>query len=182
MSWEPSPPQRKLLFACTVVVLTAVGIYLTAPELFGAGDPGRRTPAPNAPGAVAEPPRDGRPSGATRSAATPSPSAAESTVLPAYTKTALSFMRAFTDTGRSADAWHDGVARHSTADLADGLAHTDPESVPEGAPTGRTRVLSTGETGAEIAVPLDSGTRIVVTVTSVGRGYAVSDVRPQGDR
>lgn len=186
MSWEPSPPQRKLLFAGTVVLLTGVGIYLTTPELpelFGAGTPDDGAAAPSPPGVTAPFPRDGTvPPASTPSPSGTVPSAVESSARPAYTRTALRFVRAFTDTDRPASAWHEDVAGHSTSDLADGLSYTDAETVPEGAPTGETRVLSTGETGARIAVALDTGNSIVVTVTYAGDGLAVSDVRPEGER
>lgn len=184
MSWEPSPFQRKLLFGATVAVLTGVGIYLTTPEFVGAGDPATPGPSPSPPGAVATPsPGATSPGGGmTTASSTPAPSAVESSARPAYRRAALEFVRAFTDADRPASQWHDDVARHSTANLADGLAYTDPETVPSGTPTGESQVLSTGETGAEIAVALDTGSRIVVTVTSTGDGVAASDVRPGRQR
>lgn len=174
MSWDPSPGQRKLVFALTVVVLAAVGVYLTAPGLFGGGSSGREPAAePAGAGTAATETPAGRPASPTPSStttSTPSPAPHRDMV--------LRFARAFTSTDRSADAWHEAVAPYCTPALADALSYTDPRTVPHGSPTGATRLAGTGETAVEVAVPLDSGTRLLVTVVQAGKGYAVSDVRP----
>lgn len=193
MSWDPNPAQRKLLFAGIVVALAAIGVYLTAPSLFGrhsrdpssttregrirepvsAGEPGSR----DSPSAMA--PDTASPRSSPPDVAQPTPTIPPSEA--PYAKTVLRFTRAFTDTDRSADAWHKAVARYCTPALAEALSYTAPRAVPEGKPTGDMMLVQTGDNVVQVAVPLDSGRRILVTVTSVGEGYEVSDVRP-GDR
>lgn len=178
MSWDPSPAQRKVVFVCIVLALAAVGIYLTAPGLFG-GRPEGRSSAASPTTAAAD--RVGETAGASPSASAYVPTPSPSPQLPdsgPYEKTVLRFAHGFTNTDRSAEAWHDAVAPYCTTELAKALSFTDPETVPDGQPTGTTRPVGMGETSVQVEVPLDSGTSILVTVVTDDGGYAVSDVRP----
>lgn len=182
MSWDPSPGQRKVVFVCIVLALAAVGVYLTAPGLFGDGSDGRSSVAAPTTAGSADRVGESTPAGVSPSASatisTPSPSEPELPDSGPYEKTVLRFARGFTNTERSAEAWHDAVAPYCTTELAKALSYTDPETVPDGEPTGKTRPVAMGETSVQVEVPLDSGTSILVTVVADDEGYAVSDVRP----
>lgn len=189
---NPTPGQRMAVFACVVVALAAVGVYLTAPGLFGGGSqerpPGGSAASPSTRAAAPVPqddsPRQSPPGPGASATATPTASASTRptpAVSPSatYTKVVLRFARTFTRTDRSAEEWHDAVARYCTRDLAHALSYTDPRTVPHGSPTGDTRLVGTDENAVQVAVPLDSGASILVTVTRGDGDYTVSDVRPE---
>jgi hypothetical protein len=82
--------------------------------------------------------------------------------------------------GESAAQWQRRLAPLATDDLAAALRLTDPSSLPDATPSGEPDVRFVAQSSALVAVPLSSGTTVLVTVinTPGGGGWRVSDIQP----
>jgi hypothetical protein len=132
--------------ALVVVVLALVGIGRliggSAPSgVVGSGD---RTAVPTAD------PSDGDDSVV---GATPTPPVNDTSVLAA----AGDFTTAWLRRDLSASAWHAGLARLATEQLAESLRGVDPTGVPARRMTGSATVALRTEGFAQVAVPVDTG-------------------------
>ncbi len=120
--------------------------------------------------------------------ATPSasPTAAAGALPPAgpFVETAVRFVRAWAvlPAGTTPQQWRAGLAPLVTADLARGLALTDPRDLPGAVPAGEPVLKFLAASSALVEVPLADASSVLVTVVDEPTGRRVSDVQPtQGD-
>ena len=69
----------------------------------------------------------------------------------------------------TADEWQAGLLPHSTPDLTEKLADTDPAAVPADRITGDLRLIPQGKEFAEVMVPVDSGRLVLRLIAPEGR-------------
>lgn len=151
VAWVCHTPLRLAATVGTVILLVVAGGTL----LGGAGGGGETArPAP------------------TVSAAAPDPTP--------YVTTAVDFVEEWARLrpGEDADAWHDRIEPLVTQELGQALALTDPAQLPDAAPEGTPSVRFVSQSSGLIAVPLDNGSSVVVTVVDDGGSWLVSDVQP----
>lgn len=100
-----------------------------------------------------------------------------------YVDAAVAFATTWADQGDLSDEeWHAAVEALATEDLAEGLALTDPATLPGGSPTDGAALTFVSESSALVKVPLSSGSTVLVTVVRSGDSLLVSDVQPdEGD-
>lgn len=81
--------------------------------------------------------------------------------------------------GQSADQWHSAVRALATPQLATALDQTDPQSLQGSTPAGKPSVRYVTAADAIIAVPLENGKTVVVSViASDGNSWLVRDIQP----
>jgi hypothetical protein len=102
-----------------------------------------------------------------------------------YVDTAVRFVDAWS-VKRKGDTdadWHDRVSKLSTPELAAALKETDLEALPGSPPSGAPKVRYVAEDSGQVAVPLEDGSTVLVTVVAASRStWQVSDIQPdQGD-
>jgi len=99
-----------------------------------------------------------------------------------FVATAVRFVQAWARVrpGESAAQWQRRLAPLATDDLAAALRLTDTSSLPDAAPSGEPDVRFVAQSSALVAVPLSTGTTVLVTVinTPGGGGWRVSDIQP----
>ena len=98
-----------------------------------------------------------------------------------FVATAVRFVQAWARVrpGESAAQWQRRLAPLATADLAAALRLIDTSSLPIAAPSGEPDVRYVAQSSALVAVPLSTGTTVLVTVIDTpGGGWRVSDIQP----
>jgi hypothetical protein len=81
--------------------------------------------------------------------------------------------------GQTTDQWHSAVRTLATAELASALDQTDPHSLQGSIPAGKPTVRYVTPTDAIVAVPLENGRSVVVSViASDGKTWLVRDIEP----
>ena len=137
-----------LVLVLAILVAAVVGIA----RLVGDAAP-RREPAPD--GAAATAPSTVDPTeGDDGVVATPKPPADD----PAVRAAANTFMKAWLRSDLAPDAWHDGVIKLATDDLAGKLKGVDPVTVPATRTTGAVQIVAKQAEFAQVDVPVDTGT------------------------
>ena len=74
--------------------------------------------------------------------------------------------------------WRASIAPLATAELARGLALTDPAGLPGGVPQGAPTIRFVSVSSALLEVGLSTGRRVLVTVVLVNGRWLASDVQP----
>ena len=74
--------------------------------------------------------------------------------------------------------WLDALRPLATQQLTAGLAYTEPASLPGGKPSGAPTVRFVSTDSTLIAVPLSTGSPVLVTVVQDGGQWRVSDIQP----
>jgi hypothetical protein len=80
--------------------------------------------------------------------------------------------------GQSAEEWHAAVRELATPDLGTTLDLTDTSDLPDALPSGTPQVRFITSSSAMVAVPLDNGSAVLVTVVNSGDGQLVDDIQP----
>jgi hypothetical protein len=118
----------------------------------------------------------------------PTPSSVKAAQVPdsqPYVDTAVRFVDAWSTRkkGESEADWQDRVGRLSTPELAAALKQTDLEQLPGSPPAGAPKVRYVAEDSGLVAVPLEDGSTVLVTVVAASRStWQVSDIQPdEGD-
>jgi hypothetical protein len=159
VTWVCRSPRRLAVTIGSVILLIVIGgaVMNGGGGSGGSDDAGRTPPAAASPSAAAVP--DASP----------------------FVSAAVTFADAWAtrEDGETKDEWLDRVSALSTPELSEALATTDLEQLPGAAPSGRPTVRYVAEQSALVAVPLDNGDTILVTVVSAGRSrWLASDVQP----
>jgi hypothetical protein len=157
IAWLCRSPRRLAVGAATILVVLLVG----GSALFG-----------NRAGAHAGP--------AERPAATATTAVAQVPNANPYITTAVAFVRAWSQLkpGETAAQWQARLAPLTTSDLAEALRTTDPAQLPGVGPGGEPVVRYVSQTSGLIAVPLENGSSVLVTVVDGESGPLVSDIQP----
>lgn len=114
----------------------------------------------------------------------PTPSAVSTAAIPdakPYVEAAVRFVAAWSQTraGETDEQWHARVSKLTTPELAAALAQTDSASLPGSPPSGSPIVRYVTQDSGQVAVPLEDGSSVLVTVVSASRStWQVSDVQP----
>src|SRR5262245_24845960 len=163
-----------------VVLLVIIVAVVTIARLVGGSTPSEpdlspnvlstsRSESPESAPATADPslPDDG--------VATPSRPKPTASGDVAVLSAANGFMKAWLRSNRSADAWHEGIAKYATNDLAAKLVGVDPSGVPATRLTGpMVTVQRTGDF-ADVSVPVDTG-QVDLRLVKEGDGWLVDGV------
>jgi hypothetical protein len=116
--------------------------------------------------------------------ADPTPTSVSTAALPdaqPYVDAAVRFVDAWSvkPAGETAAAWHERVTKLTTPELSAALKTTDPETLPGSPPSGSPVVRYIAQDSGQVAVPLENGSSVVVTVVAGSRSsWLVSDVQP----
>jgi hypothetical protein len=98
-----------------------------------------------------------------------------------YVDAAVRFVDAWSvkPAGETRAAWHERVSKLATPELSAALEATDPETLPGSPPSGSPVVRYIAQDSGQVAVPLEDGSSVVVTVVAGSRSsWLVSDVQP----
>ena len=98
-----------------------------------------------------------------------------------YVDSAVRFVDAWSTTrdGETAAQWHERVSKLTTPELAAALRETDPETLPNSPPSGSPKLRYVAADSGQVAVPLEDGSSVLVTVVAASRStWQVSDVQP----
>lgn len=148
------------------VVAAVLGVLIVGSLLTGSGDGGQRG------------------TGAPASAPTGTAVAGSLPDAAPFVAAAVRFTAAWAQlpAGTTAAQWRAGLQPLVTADLARGLALTDPAQLPGTQPAGTPTVAFLATSSALVRVPLGDGSAVLVTVVDTAGRRLVSDVQPdQGD-
>ena len=81
--------------------------------------------------------------------------------------------------GQTPEQWHDAVRALATEDLATKLKYTDTSALEDASTSGKPQVRFVTASSALIAVPMNNGDTVVVTVvTGQDKNWLVDDVQP----
>jgi hypothetical protein len=114
----------------------------------------------------------------------PTPTSVSTAAVPdaqPYVDTAVRFVDAWSTkrSGETDAQWHARVAKLSTPELAAALESTDLATLPGSRPSGQPTVRYVAQDSGLVAVPLEDGSTVVVTVVAGSRStWQVSDVQP----
>ena len=114
----------------------------------------------------------------------PTPSSVSTAAVPdaqPYVDAAVRFVDAWSvkPPDESTEEWHERVTKLTTPELAAALKETDPETLPGSPPSGSPAVRYIAQDSGQVAVPLEDGDTVVVTVVAGSRSsWLVSDVQP----
>ena len=153
VAWACRSPQR-LLTVLAVTLIAVLGIGTLVVDHLSDETPGTTTTTPTVSAEV--------------------PDAAP------FVRTAVEFARlwASPESGQSLEQWHARLAPMVTEDLAAGLRLTDLANLPGGEPGTTPTVRFVSGASALVAVPLTTGTTVLVTVVDTRAGSADGDLGP----
>jgi hypothetical protein len=116
--------------------------------------------------------------------AEPTPTSVSGAAVPdakPYVDAAVRFVDAWSvkQSGETDAEWHERVSELTTPELAAALKETDTATLPGSGPSGSPSVRYVTQDSGQVAVPLEDGDTVVVTVVSASRStWRVSDVQP----
>ncbi len=97
-----------------------------------------------------------------------------------YVSAAVSFVKLWSQLkpGETSQQWQAALTPLTTADLGQALRTTDTDKLPGVAPAGQPVVRFVAQTSALVAVSLNDGSSVLVTLVSGDSGPLVSDIQP----